>query len=287
MRFAASVGVVFIAFVSVNGCRREKSPPPGAMARTTASLGTGSLEKPGSAAPSASATPPPRSPEEEAAIKTVRVWSDSLDHHDLEKLGVLYASTVRFYGSPRSKAAVIAAKRAAFAKQPGFRQELIGDISLERKPDGAVHASFVKKVGPPEKWFVIGARLVLTPNAGGYFVSEEADEETTKIDRGSPEGCEGIAAEVALSLPAVQKVIEEAQKDADATDGGASFGGFGPQEDGDGSFSASMGLHYDDHFEPRFGYSVDKKGRLTVFAGGSDLTVPPEGLRTVASACRR
>ncbi|HEX6764650.1 MAG TPA: hypothetical protein VF103_04215 [Polyangiaceae bacterium] len=287
MRFGASGSVVLVAFVSLNACHREKSPPPEATGRTPAVLGTGSLQKPSFTAPSASATKPRRTPEDEAAIETVRDWSDALDRHDLAKLGELYASTVRFYGSPRSKAAVIAAKRAALAKQPGFRQELIGDVTLERQADGAVHASFVKKAGPPEKWLVIGGKLVLTPNGRGYLVAEEADDETMKLDRRSPEGCEGVAAEVALGLPAAQKAIDEAQKEADATDGGASFGGFGPQADGDGGFSASMGLYRDDHFEPRFGYSVDKKGRLTVSAGGDDLTVSPDRLKAVEIACRR
>ncbi len=281
MRFGASTSIVFVVCTSLGGCRREKPPP----SEATTPSGAASLAKPSSAAASASVAIPPRSAEDEAAVKTVRAWSDALDRHDLTKLGELYASSVRFYGSSRSKVAVLAAKRGAFAKQPGFRQELIGEISLERSSEGKVFARFVKKAGPPESWLVISATLVLVPSAGGYLVAEEADEETTK--REAPSACDGVAVEVVTALPAVKKAMAEAEKDADASDGGASLGGIGPQDDGDGSFSASMGLHYEDHYEPRYSYSVDKNGRLTVFAGGGDVVVPPDALKRVAEACKR
>src|SRR5262245_19864146 len=153
-----------VALLAVSGCRRAEHSPPvpvRSAARTIAS-----------SAPPAS----PAAPREEPAAQVVRAWSDALDRHDLRKLEELYGKTVRFYGRTQSKTAVLAAKRAALAKQPTFYQEIIGQISLTPLGGGNVSASFVKKSGSSDEFSVISARLILAPTDGGFVIVEEADE---------------------------------------------------------------------------------------------------------------
>lgn len=286
---APLLGVV--ALLAVGACRREERPQPRPTPQSTPQR---AAAPPPAAAPpteSASAPSPPPTPEAQVASKTVRAWNTALDRHDLVALEKLYAGSVLFYGRPRSRASVVSAKRAAFARQPGFRQELIGDVTVERLGDGTLSASFTKKAGPPEDFLVISGKLVLSPSASGYLVAAESDEASARRDASAqPSGstvsdCEATASEVANALPEVKRTLALAMKEADESDGGARFGGMGPNDDGEGAFTAAMGLHTDDHFEARFVYSVDRNGRLTVVAGGQELEIPRSSLQAVAAAC--
>jgi hypothetical protein len=122
-------------------------------------------------------------------------------------------------------------------------------------------------------------------DGGTWLVVEEAD---ASLEPGASTGsCEEIVAEVVNVLPAVKRAVAEAQAVADESGGHTRFGGMGPNDDEDGGFSASIGLHTDDRFEALVRYSVDGKGRLTVTAGGAELELPAATLRSVERACRR
>jgi hypothetical protein len=220
-------------------------------------------------------------------VRAVQAWSDALDRHGLAALEHLYADPVQFYGHQHSRSSVIRAKKAAFAKQPDFRQRLIGNIDVQTAPDGTLAASFLKRTEGGGRTLVIGALLRLArATDGALLVTQESDVESEKQSAaGTASSCVETAAGVVDSLPQVKQAVESAQKAADDSGGSARFGGIGPTEDNDG-VSASMGIHTDERFETFVSYSVDKAGRLTVSAGGDDVSVPAPLLRKVASACR-
>ena len=233
-----------------------------------------------------SASAPPGDASEEAAVVVVRAWNDALDRHDLPKLATLYADPVRFYGRMLPMAAVVSAKEAAFRKQPTFRQQILGPISSSGAGDGTLTATFTKRSGENGKLSEVSAKLVLRlGDRGTWVVVEEADASIAPA--ASAGSCEEIVAEAVNVLPAVKRAVAEAQALADKSGGQARFGGMGPNEDEDGGFSASMGLHTDERFEALVRYSVDGKGRLTVSAGGTELELPAATLRSVERACRR
>jgi hypothetical protein len=221
-----------------------------------------------------------------AAQRAVRGWNEALNRHDVEKLGELYADTVLFYGHERSKAAVVAAKRAAFAKQPTFQQEIIGEISLNRPDEATMNARFQKKSGDASGFRVDAARLGLTRNGSGFLVIEEADEASSREQNTIQAGCVEKAGAVVDALPEVKRAVASALAETERSDGGQSLGGLGPNDDGKGGFQMATGIHTDGRFEPRVDYAVDREGRLTVRVLGSDVKPSREALQSVVRACR-
>jgi len=261
-------------------CQREEPHPGATPARAAPSNVATSKAVPSASAPAA--LPSPEAP----AARVARAWSDALDRHDLAALERLYGASVLFYGQRRSKAAVVAAKRAAFEKQPSFHQELIGDIALEPAGEERVTATFTKRSGDSAAFSVDTATLVLAPAGGSYVIVEEADMASLQRQASRGSSCEAKASEVVNALPEVQRATADAIKDAEGSDGGASFGGVGPNDDGDGGLTFALGVHTDERFETRVVASVARNGALTVSILGSEVPVPPRALRAVREACR-
>lgn len=264
------------------GCRRAEPHPGPTPHAAAAASNTPSNTAASSASVTAAVPPIPEDP----AARAVHAWNDALDRHDLAALERVYGASITFYGHPRTKSGVLAAKRAAFAKQPTFRQELIGDIALARGGDGRVTATFIKRSGTDAAFSVDTATLVLAPSQMGYVVVEETDADSLRRQASSPSPCEAKASEVVNALPEVQRATAAAMKDADASDGGARFGGVGPNDDGEGGITFALGVHTDERFETRVVASVSKDGLLTVTVSGSDVAVPAAALRAVRDACR-
>src|SRR5262245_43264387 len=76
---------------AASACRRDEKPRPPAKPKPVASAPSTPSAAP---TPTGSEKPPPSTPEQAAALRTVRAWSDALDRHDLEALAELYAPTV-------------------------------------------------------------------------------------------------------------------------------------------------------------------------------------------------
>jgi len=258
--------------------RSDPAPPATAAASSTPSAA--------SVTPSATPLRPTPATAEDPAARVVRAWSDALDRHDLAALERVYGASVVFYGRPRTKSAVLAAKRVAFAKQPTFRQELIGDVALERGDDARVTATFTKRSGTDAAFSVDTATLVLAPSPAGYVVVEEADADSLRRQASSPSACEAKASEVVNALSEVRRATADAMRDADQSDGGARFGGVGPNDDGEGGITFALGVHTDERFETRVVASVSRDGVLTVTISGDDVAVPAAALRAVREACR-
>lgn len=277
--------VVSVALAAAVACRREeprpRESPPGAVF-------TASGAQSANPVPSVSASSFPAAPDapEDPAKRAVRAWSDALDRHDLRALERVYDASVVFYGQPRSRTAVLAAKRAAFEKQRSFRQELVGDIALAAAADGRVTATFTKRSGDDAAFSVATATLVLAPSPQGYVVVEEADAASLRRRTSPPAACEAKATEVVNELPEVKRATADAMDDAEQSDGGAHFGGVGPNEDGEGGITFSLGVHTDERFEARVVASVAKDGALSVTVLGSDVAVPAAVRRAVREACR-
>ncbi|HVJ22166.1 MAG TPA: nuclear transport factor 2 family protein [Polyangiaceae bacterium] len=267
------------AFFALAGCRRETPRPHEVEPRTPAPAATRS-GAPSTPVPSAAANG------DTSAYLVVRAWNDALDHHDLERLGTLYRDPVLFYGRKQSKAALVAAKRSAFARHPAFHQEIVGEISLEHVAGGSVSASFVKRSGAGEKRSDVSARLLLSPDRGGFLVVEETDAPTSRDKNAIPEGCADKAAEVMQELPEVKRALASAMAEADRSNGFTRFGGIGPNDDGKGGFRAATGIHTDERFDARVEYAVDRKGHLTVTVAGSEVKIPRTALESVARACK-
>ena len=224
-----------------------------------------------------------RMPEEAAAAlgeqvrRVVRIWNDALDSHDVVKLEATYGSSVRYYGRQLSGAAVLETKRATLSRTPVYHQEIVGGIETAGLYDGSVSARFQKRSGSPVEMRSVEARLVLRPGNDGAFAIVEESDDITDIASAStrPLDCQEVAWRVVSGLPAVMSVVP-----ADAA-------GMGPDDDGDGGFSMSLGLDSPERFEAKVWYAVDKAGQLTVTTQFSDgnVQVPPGALRDVQRAC--
>jgi hypothetical protein len=99
--------------------------------------------------------------------------------------------------------------------------------------------------------------------------------------------CERIAAAVVGALPDVKRLVESANRAADASGGHGRVGGVGPIDDDDGTFTVGIGVHTDERFEAQVWYSVDRAGRLRVSALGADVKISLDALGDVAKACSR
>lgn len=280
MKVTGSLAFGFVLLLATSACRREETPVPKAKPKPVAAASSA----PNAPAPSASEKATPLSPEAEGAWKTVRAWSDALDRHDLEKLGELYAGTVRFYGRDLSKNAVIAAKRAAFAKKPGFRQMIIGEISLSLSL-GVFTASFTKKAGPDDEFLVNSAKLGIKEDAGKFLIVEETDEESVQKELSARAACMTKVHDVVGALPDVQFAEKVALEEIEESDGGWTMSGIGPNDDGEGGFDAEVGIRTEVNIDTRYRYSVDRKGRLTVSTKGGPVDIPREALQAVARVC--
>lgn len=237
----------------------------------------------------------------EAIRETVLAWSAALDRHDVQALESLYGASVLFYGKPLSRSMVVASKRAAFSKQPAFRQELVGDVAIVASGEGTFTARFTKRAGPADHLADTRASLVLQRqpgNQGGLAIVEETDEATearrAKETAHEPKGegslssraCRQAAAKAVRTLASVQGAITEAQHAAAESRGEAHYGGMTPI-DGDDGFTEEWGLQSADRFEAVVSYSVNRSGHLTVTVGAEDVPVPLATARSVEKACRR
>jgi hypothetical protein len=270
--------LVFGALLAAAACRHETAPPA-AKADPSSAVATSVARPP---LPATSTSVRPAAAAEPAEVAVVRAWDAALDKHDLDALDRLYAERVVFYGRPLTKAAVIQAKRAAFAKQSSYSQQIIGEIKLERADDGRVSASFLKRTGDAGKSRTVSAKLLLALGPQGYRVAEETDEASAA--RAQPD-CEAKTHEIVEALPQVRRATSDAMKEADQSDGGLTFGGVGPSDDDEGGFVVSTGLHSDERFDARIVTSVNRSGALTVTVLGEDVPVPPAALEAVRRAC--
>jgi hypothetical protein len=281
MKTSRAVPFGIVLLLAASACRRDETPRPKANPKPVAPASAA----PSVPAPSASGKEEPLSPEAQAALKTVRAWNDALDRHDLDALRGLYADTVRFYGQDRSNAAVIASKRAAFAKEPAFRQEIVGEIGLSLSL-GVFTASFLKVAGPANAFLAINAKLGVKDFDGKFLIVEETDEVSMKKELEAGTDCDKKVSEVLESLPEVKHAEEVALEEIRLSDGGWRMGGIGPNDDGEGGFSAQVGIFTEERLDTRYSYSVDRKGNLSVHTRGGPANIPRDVLRAVAAACR-
>jgi hypothetical protein len=116
-----------------------------------------------------------------AAVQTpeaaVRAWNDALNRHDLNALRAAYAPEVMFYGRRMTAAEVVAAKAQAFAKDPGFRQE-VSDFAASDAPD-AVTVRFTKAWTTKGVTRRVGGSLGLQRTDGRFLVAAETDVATS------------------------------------------------------------------------------------------------------------
>jgi hypothetical protein len=82
----------------------------------------------------------------------------------------------------------------------------------------------------------------------------------------------------------VEKLVNEL---LEASTDDHALGGIGPQDNGDGTFSASIGVHTQDRFEGRVDYTVHRAtGHLTVKVDDADVRVPENAQHELANACK-
>lgn len=264
-----------IVFLTAVACREEgphRSPVP------KASVSVGTVAAPHTAAASRSEAGPNAS-----AYRAVRAWNDALDRHDLENLERIYGDEVFSYGYRRSKVDLLKAKRAMFEQRPNFRQEIIGDIDLQRPIEDVVVATFVTKSGPPENFEVTGARLEL--RGATLLVTEESDDSSLKQQNAISQICYDKAAEVVSSLASVVRVRAEVEHELAKSTGRKRIGGFGPQPDDAGGFQVVEGVYIEEFLHTRVRYEVDRGGHLTVWAD-KEVTPSRAALESVQRACR-
>ena len=220
------------------------------------------------------------------ARRAVIAWNDALTQHDVDALSALYDDSVRYYGRVLPKAAVLRAKRAAFIATSTFRQEIVGEVRVDRDGDMFV-ASFVKRSGAAGTLGEARAKVVLRyVDAGGVVVVEETDEATERRHAtSSRDACEKVAERVVNDQPQVKRAVASAEAAAAASHDRAHFGGVGPIDDDEGGFSAGIGIHTGERFEQPIAYQVDRAGQLSVSVYGEDLALPPSALREVARVC--
>lgn len=102
-------------------------------------------------------------------------WVEANNRHDVEAIGSLYASELRFYGDLKSDVTCLREKEQFFKKQPGYTIR-ISDLDIDFYKTGAVKCNFIKtetwKDGVQKEQ---PAYLILKRQANRYVISEESD----------------------------------------------------------------------------------------------------------------
>jgi hypothetical protein len=246
-------------------------------------------------------------------LSRVYEWNRALDHHDLAALEALYGQEVCFYGQKSTRSKVLAAKDHALSADPSFHQEIVGDVTVTPSGYSAV-ATFVKRSGSGDHVKDVPARLLLKNFAGDYGRQDAAMSIVGENDAGRPSKasvercereaaasvrnvleadarCDDAASKVFNKLPEVVRAKAQLQEDFNQrvkSEPTIAVGGFGPQDDGNGSFSVAIGMHTDERFELVAGYRVYRAtGRLEVFGQFADEPrVEATELRRVQAACK-
>jgi len=73
-------------------------------------------------------------------------WFDAHNARDISTLANIYTQTIMFYGTPIDKNECIENKLTFFKKNPDFKQEVTGEITIENISADEVKCSFNKKV---------------------------------------------------------------------------------------------------------------------------------------------
>jgi hypothetical protein len=208
----------------------------------------------------------------EAGRALVTAWNVALNAHDAEALAGLYAPQVSFYGRSFSRAQVLAAKSAALAVAPAFKQQL-SKVRIAPEPLLGARVTFEKSSAGAK---TVQARLLVhCTDDGVYAITAESDAPSDELGA-AKEGCEDAMYSVAFGLPEVTKEL------ANATDG-APFGSVSYPVEGT-HYSLSLGFHHPDRFEAIF--FVDwLNDAFTIQEGADPLPVPPAALARVKSAC--
>lgn len=226
----------------------------------------------------------------------MRAWNDALDSHHVAALEPLYFDHICYYGRVVGRDQVLKQKKDTLGAASTFHQQIVGDVRSVSQ-GGFVVARFTKRSGLAARLRDTQARIVLRRDAdkGELLILEEADDSGAAGDSAdacaqlawsavAEERCEDAASRVVNAMPRVKKIVDELM--AASTEGHA-LGGIGPQDNGDGTFSASIGVQTPDRFEGRVDYAVQRAtGHLTVSVDSADAPVPESAQRELANACK-
>jgi hypothetical protein len=231
-------------------------------------------------------------------LAKVKAWNDALDSHDVAALGPLYFKHVCYYGRVVALDDVLKQKKDALGAASTFHQQLVGDVKFVQSQGDFVVARFTKRSGLDARLRDTPARIVLRQDGDGgeLRVLEEADDSGPAGDSTADacaqlawvavaqDRCEETASRIVNAMPGVKKVVDELTA---ASSEGHAVGGMGPQDNGDGTFAASIGVQTPERFEGRVDYTVQRAtGHLTVSVDGTDAPVPESAQREVANACK-
>jgi hypothetical protein len=272
---------------------------PAASASATGSAAPATSAAGANASPVADPSPPNGALQVFAkGFAKVKAWNDALNSHDVAALGPLYFKHVCYYGRVVALDEVLKQKKSALGAASSFQQQIVGDVKFVQSQGGFLVGRFTKRSGLAARLRDTQARIVLRRDADSdeLRILEEADE-SGPVGDSTPdacaqlawsavtqERCEDAASRVVNAMPRVKKIVDELT--AASTEGHA-MGGMGPQDNGDGTFSASIGVQTPDRFEGRIDYTVQRAtGHLTVSIDDTDAPVPESAQRELASACK-
>jgi hypothetical protein len=305
-----------IATLAMAQCSRPSgATPQEALSPHDASTAAADIEA-GHTASGGSADVPATTPAGDPVLSQVTAWNQALDRHDVAALAGLYAQDACFYGQRMSKSAILESKRRALSADGSFTQQIVSPIQVVAVVSGeSAIATFVKRSGDPGHLRDVRARLFLKnfaidyarPDAQWSIVGENEEGPASKpaLDRcesevahsirNVPEAdsrCDDAASEVFNALPEVKRAMARLWDDYNARvkkEPSIAVGGFGPQDNGDGSFTVARGMHTEERFEDVASYHVDRTtGAFEVsIAGEDDPHIDAPYLQKVQAACKR
>jgi hypothetical protein len=251
--------------------------------------------------PLASANPLPIHSGAPQVWARLKAWNDALDSHNVAGLSSLYFSHVCSYGRVVAIDQLLKQKKDALGAGSSFQQQIVGDVKfVEQAPGDFVVARFMKRSGTAQRLRDTPARIVLRDDTehGELRIVEEADDSgeggsaaadadacaQSAWSEVTRQRCEKMASRLVNALPRVKKLVHELLE-ASADD--HALGGIGPEDNGDGTFTASIGIHTQDRFEGRIDYTVHRTtGYLTVKVDDTDVAVSENAQHELASACK-
>jgi hypothetical protein len=242
----------FVLLVAIGCSRKQLAPMPNrstsatsavsASASPTTPVATSSALTVGSVSPAARPEHP--------ADKVLAAWNSALDHRDASALEPLYAPRVHFYGQWKTAAQVVALKRAAFAKQPDFRQR-VDEVRVKKSDRGFV-ALFQKHSGAGFA-ATVAARLTIERAGERFLIAEESDSVTDEhLKQTEPSSCSEAAFQIAGSEPAIladQRRV--AREFPEAHPGGITY------EEDARHLSAALGYFLPERFDTRWHIEVE------------------------------
>lgn len=187
-------------------------------------------------------------------------WNSYLNEKNLEGLNYLYANEVRLYGTETTRDNLIRSKATFFQKYPDFKQNITGDLKIEKNKSTRYTVTFQKSSTFKGKTIEVEGILIFEKHDKNWLIQTESDAITEQSqgernDEKTFHSCLDIVMEILTTSPNYKKKTD-GLSDAVIKNGGFSYGitlegSPNPEQDDALDFSESYDFNLHETYDNR------------------------------------